>query len=48
MINGYIIDTLTPVDVRENIKVIGKVTEIYEGVVHRENFKISFFYRSYR
>ena len=41
MRNGYIIDTLTSVDIQEIVKVGGKVIEIYEGVIYRENFKIS-------
>ena len=38
---GYIIDSLTPVDFCEIVKIGGKFIEIYEGVVYRENFKIS-------
>ena len=38
MRNGYIIDTLTSVDIQEIIKIGGKVIEIYEGVIYRENF----------
>ena len=41
MRNGYIIDTLTSVDIQEIVKVGGKVVEIYEGVIYRENFKVS-------
>ena len=41
MRNGYIIDTLTSVDFQENVKLGGKVTEIYEGVIYRKDFKIS-------
>ena len=41
MRNGYIIDTLTSFDICEVAKVGGKVIEIYEGVIYRENFKIS-------
>ena len=41
MRNGYIIDTLTSVDIQEIIKIGGKLNEIYEGVVYRENFKVS-------
>ena len=33
MRNGYIIDTLTSVDIQEIVKVGGKVVEIYEGVI---------------
>ena len=39
MRNGYIIDTLTSVDIQEIVKIGGRVIEIYEGVVYRENFK---------
>ena len=41
MRNGYIIDTLTSVDIQEIVKIGGKVIEIYEGVIYRENFKIN-------
>ena len=41
MRNGYIIDTLTSVDIEEIIKIGGKVIEIYEGVIYREKFKVS-------
>ena len=41
MRNGYIIDTLTSVDIQEFVKIGGRVIQIYEGVFYRENFKIS-------
>ena len=41
MRNGYIIDTLTSVDIQGIVKIGGKVVEIYEGVIYRENFKVS-------
>ena len=41
MRNGHIIDTLTSVDICEIVKIGGRVVEIYEGVIYRENFKIS-------
>ena len=41
MRNGYIIDTLTSIDIEEIVKIGGKVIEIYEGVIYRENFKVS-------
>ena len=41
MRNGYIIDTLTSVDIQKIVKIGGKVIEIYEGVYYRENFEIS-------
>ena len=40
MRNGYIIQLLTSVDIQESIKIRGKVIEIYEGVIYRENFKV--------
>ena len=41
MRNGYIIDTSTSVDIQEIVKIGGKVIQIYQGVLYRENFKIS-------
>ena len=41
MRNGYINDTLNSVDIREIVKIGVKVIEIYEGVIYRENFKVS-------
>ena len=41
MRNGYIIDTLTSVDIQEIVKIGGKVIENYEGVICRENFEVS-------
>ena len=41
MRNGYIIDTLTSADIQEIVKIGGKVIEIYEGIIYRENFEIS-------
>ena len=35
MRNGYIIDTLTSVDIQEIGKIGGKVVRIYEGVIYR-------------
>ena len=43
MRNRYIIDTLTLIDICENVKIGLKVIEIYEGVIYSENFKISLF-----
>ena len=37
----YIIDTLTSVDIQEIKKIGGKEIQIYEGVIYRENFKVS-------
>ena len=41
MRNGYIIQTLRSVDIQEIVKIGGRVIEIYEGVIYRENFKVS-------
>ena len=41
MRNGYIIDTLTSVDIQEIVKIGGEVIENYKGVTYLENFKIS-------
>ena len=38
---GYIIQTLTSVDIQEILKIGGKVDEIYESVIYREKFKVS-------
>ena len=43
MRNGYITQVLTSVDVQEIVKIGGKVIEIYEGVIYRENYKVSLF-----
>ena len=41
MKKGYNIDTLTSVDICEIVKNGGRIIEIYEGVLYRENFKTS-------
>ena len=41
MRNGYIIQTLPSVDIQEIVKIGGKVTQAYEGVIYRENSKKS-------
>ena len=41
MSNGYIIDTLTSVDIQEIVKIGGKVIEIHERVIFRESLKVS-------
>ena len=41
MRNGYIIDTLTSVDIQKIVTIGGRLVEIYEGVIYRENFKVS-------
>ena len=45
MRNGYIIDTLTSVDIQEIVKIGGKMVEIYEGDIYREIFRVSPFRR---
>ena len=40
MRNGYIIDRLTSVNIQEIVKIGGKVVDVYEGVIYRENFKV--------
>ena len=40
--NGNIIYTLTSVDICEIVKIGGKVIQIYEGVIYRENFRLVF------
>ena len=32
---------MTSVDIQESVKIGGKVIEMYEGVIYRENFKIT-------
>ena len=41
MRNSFIVDVLISVDIQETIKIGGNVIQIYEGVVYRENFKVS-------
>ena len=41
MRNGNIIDILTSVDIQGLLKIDGRVEEIYEGVIYRENFRVS-------
>ena len=41
MRNGYITQVLTSFDIQEIVKIGGKVIKIYEGVIYRENFKVS-------
>ena len=41
MRNGYTVDTLTSVDIQEIVEIGIKVIQIYEGVIFRENFKVS-------
>ena len=43
MRNGYMIDTLTSVDIQEIVKKGGKMIRIYEGAIYQENFKTSSF-----
>ena len=39
MRNDYIVQTLTSVDIQEIVKIGGKIIQIYEGVIYRENYK---------
>ena len=41
MRNGYITHVLTSVDIQKIVKIGGKVIEIYEAVIYRENYKLS-------
>ena len=41
MRNGYITQVLTSVDIQEIVKIGGRVIEIFEGVIYRENLKIN-------
>ena len=41
MRKGYITQVLTSVDIQEIVKIGGKVEEIYEGVIYRENYKVN-------
>ena len=41
MRNGYFVDVLTSVDIQEIVKIGGKVIEICEGVIYRENLRVS-------
>ena len=41
MFNGYIVDVLIPVDIQKIVQFGGKVIGIQEGVIYRENFKVS-------
>ena len=41
MRNGHITQVLTSVDIQEIVKIGGKVIEIYEGVIYRENYFVS-------
>ena len=40
MRNGYIVDTITSLDICKIVKIGGRVIEIYDGVLYRENFKV--------
>ena len=39
MRKSYVTDNLTSVEIRESIKIGGKMIRIYEGVINRQNFK---------
>ena len=40
MRNGYITQVLTSVDIQEIIKIGGRVNEIFEAVIYKENYKV--------
>ena len=39
MRNCYTVDTLTSVDIEEIVNIGGKVIEVYDVVIYRENLK---------
>ena len=41
MRNGYILDTLTSVDIQAIIKLSGRLIKVYEGIIYKQNFMIS-------
>ena len=41
MRNGYITQVLSSVDIQKIVKIGGRVIQIYEGVIYRENFEVS-------
>ena len=41
MRDGFIVDTLTSVDIQKIVEIGRKVIETYKGVIYRENFKVS-------
>ena len=41
MLNGYINDTSKSLDIQEIVKIGRNVIKFYEGVIYRENFKVS-------
>ena len=41
MRKGYITQVLTSVDIQEIVKIGGKVIEIYDSVIYRENYEVS-------
>ena len=43
MRSGYITQVLTSVYIQEIVEIGGKVIEIYEGFIYRENYKVSLF-----
>ena len=45
---GYITKVLTSVDIQEIVQIGGKIIEIYESVIYRENYKVSPFKKSNR
>ena len=41
MRNGYITQVLTTVDIQKNVKIGGKVVQLYQGVIYRKKFEIN-------
>ena len=48
MKNGYIVDVLTSVDIREIVRVGGQGIEVNESVIYKEHFKVSPFRKFYK
>ena len=43
MRNGHIVDVLTSVDIQEVVEIVGEVIKFFEGVLYRQNSKVSLF-----
>ena len=41
MLSGYTLGTLPSVDIQEIVEIGGKVIQVWEGVIYRENFEVS-------
>ena len=44
-VDGYIIEFLTIVDIQENVKIVGNVIQIYEGIIYQEKYEKSPFWK---